>query len=200
MTLGLADDRTLIGMFTQALWQIDGYRAQWEMLISRLAQNSHPPAVIVRRHPRDGATGVRTIKNMLAAADIADIDASSLTVEEALCACDVVVSAFSSVATDLCYLQRQANAPLGIPLLLLIEPGVRRHFEGQCGFAVHPLVKRGLAMEVDRADRLDECLAHAGDPTARAQIWRGCRGLPAAANAAKHVIARLQADWIARTS
>ena len=198
--LGLANGRMLIGIFTQALWHIDGYGAQWKTLIALLAGIDCPPTALVRRHPRDTEEQALTIRNMLGSAGIASVDASGLTIEQAICACDVVCSAFSSVATDLCYLQRYAQRPLGTPLLLLFASDLRRHFEGQCGFATHPFVNAGLMLEAAAGNELRDCLARAVDPAVRDQIWRRCRDLPEPATAAERVIERLQADWAARAA
>jgi hypothetical protein len=200
MKLGVAQERPLVGIFTQALWEIDGYARQWTDFISVLAQRDDDPVVIVRRHPRDGVAPAAGLQRDLTSAGLAVADASNLSVEQILCACDLVCSAFSSVATDLCYLQRQAEAPLGVPAFLLFAPDLREHFARQCGFSVHPLVKAGLVLEADTPGALGGCVARALDPATRGQVWQGCRGLMAPANAAELVIDRLRSDWLVRSA
>jgi hypothetical protein len=195
--LGVGDEQKLVGMFTQALWHIEGYATQWDALIGCLAEVG--AIACVRRHPRDDAARAAALTAALDAACVAHVDASSLAVEEVLCACDVVCSAFSSVATDLCYLQRGAGRPLGTALFLLFAPNLRRHFQEQSGLAPHPLVAAGLALEVERERSLAECLAQALDANLRQQMWRACRKLPEAEAAPERVIDQLRLDWAAST-
>jgi hypothetical protein len=196
--LRVADGQKLIGIFTQPLWHIEGYAAQWDALIGCLAEGAASAISYVRRHPRDQAAHAGGLFPSLDAARVPYVDASGLTIEEALCACDIVCSASSSVATDLCYLQRRAGQPLGSALFLLFAPALRRHFQEECALAVHPLVAAGLALEVEHQSLLADRLAQALDENLRRRTWLGCRRLPDAEGAAERVIDRLLHDWAKR--
>lgn len=193
--LGVDDDVVVVGLFTQPLWHVDGYARQFEMLIESLRSLSRRCVLGIRRHPRDSAESVELLERHASRNRVPTVDMSALTIEAALSACDAVVSAFSSVATDVCYLQRAADGPLGVPLLLLLEPGVQSLFERQCGFDTHPLVQSGLAMEVRDAGDLPPIWSRVTDPETRRQIWLRCGALPDSQCSADRIIKRLCNDW-----
>jgi len=114
------------------------------------------------------------------------------TVEDAIAACDVVVSLFSICTFDTAYLNRFALHPVAVPMSLLFDEEIAaycRQHGNYLDFSHHTL---GLVKPVYDAGELPNALTAALQPQTRQDVWeRAHRYLPDPARAPERVLDRM---------
>jgi hypothetical protein len=168
--------KRVAGFFGQPLRRLTGYAAT-AAAGARAVAACWPDAVLLHRpHPRESDRDVADVRAALAASGLAVLCVPAASAEECLCACDLVLTPFSSCGLDMIHLCAASPAPLGAVLYLLLEEDVARHYRSYTGLAHLPPAEQGMALEA------------ASEDEARARIAAldggALRGLRAAAAAA----------------
>jgi hypothetical protein len=187
-TAGFAASDLVVGFFGQALHAMPGYQRTLSRFIECVGA-IEDVRLVLRPHPREDATQRRQTEQMFFNAGLAATDVGAGPVEEALAACDVVVSLFSICTFDAAYLNRFAPAPVAVPMSLLFDEEIAaycRQHGNYFDFAHHTL---GLVMPVYSAADLPAKLQLALQPESKRNAWkRAHRHLPDPAAAPRLVL------------
>ncbi len=171
--LGVADDAGLIGFFGQALHHLPGYRRTVEAFVAAVAAlPGAPMRVLVRPHPREDQRQREATQALFAGSGVAVVHAREGTVEDALAACDVSCSLFSTCTYDAAYLNRFADAPVTVPISMLFDPEIVRYCAQHVNFETFPYHRAGVVLAVHEQAALGAALADALQPATRAAVWR----------------------------
>jgi hypothetical protein len=81
-------------------------------------------------------------------------ECSSLSIEEKLCACDLVTTCFSTVGVDHAYLSGYADESIGAVLYLLCGDEIKRHLYSNFGYYRNPLLEDNLGYSVEDCSHL----------------------------------------------
>jgi hypothetical protein len=186
--LGVAPADRVVGFFGQALHSLPGYHRTVTRFIDSVRSIDHV-RLILRPHPREDAGQRRQTEEMFASAGLRAEVAGDGPVEDALVACDVVVSLFSICTFDTAYLNRFAAAPVAVPMSLLFDEEIAaycRQHGNYFDFAHHTL---GLVTPVYASADLPAQLQRAVTAEARSDAWeRAHRYLPDPASAPQRVL------------
>ncbi len=171
--LGLGAQR-LAGFFGQPLDGLPGYPAS-AAAAARDTAAAWPEAVFLHRpHPRETPEQARTVRAALAAAGRPVLDGPALSAEAALCACDLILTPFSSCGLDALHLSRVSPAPLGAVLYLGLEHDVVAHFRAYTGLDALPPATAGLALMADSEQEAFRLIAGL-DAEALHGLWQAAR-------------------------
>ena len=102
----------VVGFFGQALHALAGYRRTIEGFVDAVRGLSAPARVLLRPHPREDARQHAETEAIFRQSGIDALLADAGPVEDALAACDVVVSLFSTCTYDTAYLNRFSAEPV----------------------------------------------------------------------------------------
>jgi hypothetical protein len=174
-TLGVKSGQALLGYFGQALHRMAGYRRTVEALIAVLKGMDALPLVGLRRHPRESREQREESVRFFSDAGIPTVMLEDRPVEEALIACDVVCSLFSTCTYDTAYLNRFSPAPVAVPLSLLFDEEVAGYCRQHVHFETFPYHTAGIVRAVYQKERLPTDLTAAFAPSERELVWRSAR-------------------------
>jgi hypothetical protein len=191
--VGADRDQRVVGFFGQALHSLGGYRRT----VQRFIDSIRPIAdvgLLLRPHPREDAGQRRETEAMFTGAGLSARLVADGPVEDAIAACDVVVSLFSICTFDAAYLNRFASQPIAVPMSLLFDEEIAaycRQHGNYLDFSHHTL---GLVRPVYDAATLPDALISALQPESCRDVWeRAHRFLPDPARAPERVLDRLAA-------
>ena len=171
--LGLGE-RRLAGFFGQPLDGLPGYPAS-AAAAARATAAAWPEAAFLHRpHPRETPGQARDVRAALAASGRPVLNGPELSAEAALCACDLILTPFSSCGLDALHLSRVSPVPLGAVLYLGLEKDVVAHFRAYTGLDALPPAAAGLALAA--ASEKEACRLIAGlDAGALRDLWQAAR-------------------------
>lgn len=186
--LGVAPGEPVVGFFGQALHGMPGY-ARTVLHFIDCVRRVTAVRLLLRPHPRENADERRRTEEMFLGAGLQALHLADGPVEDALAACDVVVSLFSICTFDAAYLNRFAPAPIAVPMSLLFDAEIAaycRQHGNYFDFAHHTL---GLVKPVYDADELPAAIAAALQPATLHAVWqRAHQHLPDPARAPQAVL------------
>jgi hypothetical protein len=192
--LGVSEGGRVVGFFGQALHSLAGYHRTIQAFIASASTLGTGVTFTLRPHPRESAAQRAETERLFANAGLPVALDRSPTVEDALTACDVVVSLFSICTFDASYLNRFSPEPVAVPMSLLFDEEIAaycRQHGNYMDFSHHTL---GLVRPVYAATDLESALREAITPAARLDAWeRAHRHLPDPARSPVNVL-----DAIAR--
>ena len=191
--LGAAEGTRLYILFGQPLWHAPGYAGTLQTLAPALAQQTGSNAQVrYRPHPRETADERARTQAILEAEGLRVLSANDHPLETVLAACDVALSAFSTIANDLAFLHRLAPDPLAVPVYLFWNPELTEYYRGYTGLDDLPVVELGLGEAIRDPSGVGNRLAEAADAERRAEIWRNARALPDPSNAPDAVLEAIE--------
>ena len=195
--LELQPEQPLIGFFGQPLGQLPGYLETLQHLALNLSSRPGSDTVLYRPHPKETETQRDKSLTILQHSGLkVELD-SELQVERSLCACDLVVSAFSSCGLDALYLNALSPQPLNSVLYLLFNPELRSWYHRYTRLKELPPAAAGMALLCTDPDELASTLQHALQPRTRQQCREKSHQLSPPQQAAQKIIETLIADYSA---
>ena len=169
--LNAASDRRIVGFFGQALHALPGYRRTVEQFVSCVGAMSNRVKLVLRPHPRENDLQRRQTEDLFRSAGLPVTLFSEGPVEDALIACDTVVSLFSTCTFDTAYLNRFGHEPIAVPVSLLFDEEIAaycRQHGNYLEFQHHTL---GLVKPVYEAAELAAALENAILPATCRDVW-----------------------------
>ena len=170
--LGMDADTPLIGFFGQALHHLEGYQRTVSHFVHTVARLSDPVHVLVRAHPRENLAQRQTTRSFFIDSGLSLVPELDGSVEDALMACDVSCSLFSSCTYDAAYLNRFAAEPVTVPVSMLFDPQILSYCEQHVNFDTFPYHRIGAVFAVHHPEQLAQVLQDALKPTTHQQVWR----------------------------
>lgn len=170
--LGVGNSDRVIGFFGQALHHLPGYGRTVRRFIDASASVGGSTRMLVRPHPRETADQRQQTVDLFGQAPLPVVHVASGSVEEALTACDVVVSLFSICTFDAAYLNRFSKTPIAVPMSLLFDEEIAaycRQHGNYVNFNHHTL---GLVKAVYDSAQLPTALGDALRLEAREDAWQ----------------------------
>lgn len=163
-----------IGFYGQPAWFLPGYeRAITGFASALVAIGGVKP--FYRPHPKETAgERARVLSIFSHAGQTLQMDPNE-TVEQSLCAADLVVTCFSSCGADQIHLQKQSLSPLGAVFYLFTEDDLRRHHSAHAGSDVPLYATMELALLATDPKTLAANLRSALDPTTARAMWQRTR-------------------------
>lgn len=146
------------GFFGQPLGDLPGYARSAAAFGRALAAACPEARLLFAPHPKE--TGGAALA-ALGAGGLLVMRADFSCIEEALAACDVAATCFSSCGEDLAELRARGGDGLATMLYLLFEPDVADVFGRGAGLDFVPAARQGRAVEVRAAERLSVAVASA---------------------------------------
>jgi hypothetical protein len=174
--IGAPPGRRVLGFFGQPP-EVPGHEAAFTDLVNALRCHEVKPLVLLREHPKAGASFDRHA-TALRQAGVVVHDAREGDVEPWLCACDVVATGFSHCSMDYAFLGAWSSEPLGVVLFLLTTEEIRRFMRDYTGMAHPDGVEAGLGLVAERPETVGALLDRALEPEERARYHAAVRRLP----------------------
>ena len=149
--LGIEENEKLVGYFGQDP-EIPGHTFNFEKLmeaVNSYCLNQGKCKLLFRPHPTyEDKYGPywEYIENM-GISTIAQTE--GLSVEELLCACDLITTCFSTVGLDHIYLSSFSKKPIGVVLYLLCGNEIKKHLVDNFGYWKIPILEDGVGFYVD---------------------------------------------------
>lgn len=185
--LGIVPGRLVVGYYGQGGLDWPGYGAMVARLAEAIAEAIPDALVVLRPHPKESEAVRRASQATFAACGLNSVADPAPTIEESLCACDVVCTSFSTCAVDFYYLSRRAPHPLGSVVQLLYQEDWMEAYRRYTGLPDVPLA--GLGLPVGDASQLASVLERAARPDIREKLWQGVRTkLPPPSQAARVIL------------
>lgn len=179
----------VIGFCGQPLGDRPGYLATAAALARAVAKDLPHARLAYRPHPKESPQLHDDVMQTFQRHHRACSFDGDGPVETFLAGCTVVTSAFSTCSTDLVYLHRVAEQPLGTALHLLVEPEIRELYQRWSGLEHHPLSALDLARTVENPDEIGVALRQCATFEARRATWRAARSrLADPKNAAERIL------------
>jgi hypothetical protein len=169
---GIGGDVKVVGFFGQALHRLPGYRRTVEVFIDALASMAEPFHLIVRPHPREDAEQRAQTEQLFRQAGIQPIVDAGGSVENALIACDVVCSLFSTCTYDTAYLNRYSPVPVAVPISMLFDEEIASYCRQHVNFETFPYHRAGVVLSVHEPGALVRTLDQAMTRGHLERIWR----------------------------
>lgn len=179
----------VVGFFGQAMHALAGYRRTIEGFVDAVRGQASPVRVLLRPHPREDARQRAETESIFRQSGIAVLLADTGPVEDALAACDVVVSLFSTCTYDTAYLNRFSAEPVAVPMSLLFDREIADYCRQHGNYIEFPHHTLGLVRPVYEATQLRPMLEDALRPESCRDVWeRAHRHLPDPAGAPQRVL------------
>lgn len=170
--LGMDAYTPLIGFFGQALHHLEGYQRTVAHFVQTVARLPEPVRVLVRAHPRENAAQRQTTQSLFIDSGLSLVPELQGSVEDALMACDVSCSLFSSCTYDAAYLNRFSVEPVTVPVSMLFDPQIMSYCEQHVNFDTFPYHRIGAVFAVHHHEHLARVLQDALKPATGQQVWR----------------------------
>jgi len=197
LNIGLDKYEVLIGFYGQPLDDLPGYCETVTGVANELSELNEEFRLLYRPHPKE-TTQLRdwTIR-IFEKSGVKIILDENEEVEAGLCACDVVLSAFSTCGYDAQQLNRVSACPLNVTVYLLFNRELKNWFRKYTKLENIPLVNKDLALQVISADEINDVIYQALKPEIKYAIWRNIRiTLPDPEYASEHIINAIYNDWL----
>ncbi len=169
--LGLAPEERLIGFFGQALHQLAGYQRTVEHFVRAAAGLPETASVLIRPHPREDARQRAATEALFAHSGLRLAPPLEGAVEDALIACDVACSLFSSCTYDAAYLNRFSATPVTVPVSMLFDPEIVSYCEQHVNFETFPYHRFGAVLAVHEKEELAAVLRRALQAATHEAVW-----------------------------
>jgi hypothetical protein len=169
---GIGGGAKVVGFFGQALHRLPGYKRTVEAFIVALASMAEPFHLIVRPHPREDAEQRGRTEQLFREAGIQPIVDNGGSVENALIACDVVCSLFSTCTYDTAYLNRYSAVPVAVPISMLFDAEIASYCRQHVNFETFPYHRAGVVLSVHEPGELVGTLGQALQRSHLERIWR----------------------------
>ena len=177
----------LAGIFGQALWPRAGYRRTCAALARALATMGGRARVVYRPHPKESPEDAVAALGVFRAAGLDLAAPPWRSTEQGLCACDLVITSYSTCGYDQMHLNRLAPVPLGVVVYVPFDPEIRS-LASAAGGAPTPPLGGGLGVLVEAEAALAPALQAALTEPARGTAWRAARTRLAAPECAPAII------------
>lgn len=174
-SLGVDPDVPVLGFFGQNLWRFAGYERTLRGFAAAARTMAPQALALYRPHPKEDVRAADGALAMLREHGLRACAERELSAEEAICACDVAVSVYSTACYDAAHLNRVSPSPLAAPLYLTFAPDLRDLIASHTGIAHLPAVVQGVCGEVSEAAELEPAIARALSGPCRSGFWRAAR-------------------------
>lgn len=196
--LGIAANECLIGFFGQALHQLPGYARTVQHFVNALASLPTAVRLLVRPHPRENAEQRKATEALFIKSGLNLAPPLEGPVENALIACDVACSLFSSCTYDAAYLNRFSAAPVAVPLSMLFDQEIVTYCEQHVNFETFPYHRSGAVLAVHDPLQLASVLAQSMQASTHQLVWRNAHAHLADPAAAPQLALDKIADFLDR--
>lgn len=170
--LGVAIDTPMIGFFGQALHHLDGYQRTVHHFVQSVASLPAQLSVLVRPHPRENEQQRAATESLFTNSGLNWVSAPDGSVEDALIACDVSCSLFSSCTYDAAYLNRFSDTPVTVPVSMLFDREIVSYCEQHVNFDTFPYHRTGAVLAVHDKEQLAEVLEQSLQATTHHAVWQ----------------------------
>ncbi len=175
----VSDELKLIGYFGQdpeLPGDLENFRALAEAV--RRYQKDHPgqAEMLMRPHPayKDKA---HLYEGVLRENNVSFIDGGYIEpIEKILCACDAVVSAFSTVCVDHAYLSHYSRKPIGAVLYSVTNDDLKSFLVDSFGYWKNPFLEQGIGFCAETPGEITGRLEYIlRDPEGQKKYFRATR-------------------------
>jgi len=83
-------------------------------------------------------------------------DVTNIKLEDQLCACDIVMTHYSTVVLDHAYLSSYAANPIGVVLYLLAGDEIKNYIQDEFGYWRNPLLENGIGISIEKNDEFEK--------------------------------------------
>ena len=194
--IGAGPNDAVVGFFGQALHSMAGYRRTVQCFVSCLRDLPHVRHVVLRPHPREDAEQRAETERVFVDAGLPVVLLADGPVEQALLACNVVVSVFSTCTFDTAYLNRFSTEPVAVPISLLFDQEIAAYCAQHGNYLEFQYHTLGIVKPVYDIDQLAPTMTAATQAATCRDAWlRAHLHLPDPARAPGLVL-----DCVARVS
>lgn len=103
---------------------------------------------------------------------------NGLPVEEILCACDLIVTCFSTTGIDHAFLSRFAKEPIGVVLYLLCGNEIKNYMMRSFGYWKVPILEDGIGYYAEHENQLSDLINYVLDnPSATTNYFEATKAL-----------------------
>lgn len=172
--LNVPEDGLVVGLFGQGLHANPGYRRTLEAWCAAVLKTSAIP--IYKPHPRESEDDVAYTIALLERHNLKTrIPKPSASIEEVICACDVVCAAFSNCLYDAAFLNHYSDRPLVSPLAMFFDPDIVTYFQSIVNLVNFPYLKFGLVEAVSQREDLAGALEVALQSDRKRFYWTNAK-------------------------
>ena len=194
---GLDKNEVLIGFFGQPLDFITGYCETVTGLANELSELNEEFKLLYRPHPKETAQLREWTLRIFEKSGLEVILDKNEEVEAALCACDVVLSAFSTCGYDAQQLNRVSEIPLNVTVYLFFNGELKNWFREYTKLKDIPLVNSGLAFQVNSVDEINNVINKALKSEIKHEIWKNIHNtILDSKYATEKIINTIYDDWL----
>jgi hypothetical protein len=199
--LQIADDRSVIGFFGQALNRLSGYRRTVRAFIRTVAELNQDLIVLVRSHPRETPDQQAELALLFKEAKVQTIFCNEGQVDTILPACDIVCSLFSNCTYDASYQNWFSSQPLSVPVSLLFDPEIATYYRERVDFEDLPIHAEGLVIPVYAQKNLATVLYDSLSIESKKKTWeRAKKVLPDPQSSIKRIAEAISSELDKRTT
>lgn len=173
--LGIAPDERVVGFFGQALHRLSGYERTVQAFVDALASIPISFKLIVRPHPREDNEQRGRTQALFERSGIRPVVDLDGPVEDALIACNVVCSLFSSCTYDAAYLNRFSAEPVAIPISMLFDREVETYCRQHVNFETFPYHRSGVVLSVHDVLNLAPLVHQSLEHENCGNVWRNAK-------------------------
>lgn len=174
-SLGIAQDENVIGFFGQALHRLPGYARTVQAFVDALASIPSSFKLIVRPHPREDQAQREQTQALFLRSGITPIVDLDGPVENALIACNVVCSLFSTCTYDAAYLNRFSAKPVAVPISMLFDPEVETYCRQHVNFETFPYHRSGVVLSIHDVSNLAPLIRQSLEYENCENVWRNAQ-------------------------
>lgn len=162
----------LIGFYGQPILEIEGYFETIEAMTRQLKLWQKPFKLLYRPHPKESEELFVKTKTLFqqAFADNLSID-NEKEIVNSLCACDLVVSAFSTCGFDNLYLNEISAEPFNCSIYLWFEPNLIQWWRDYSGLSQMPLVEEGLLLSPESENEILSIFDKGLKSSTQKELW-----------------------------
>jgi hypothetical protein len=197
LNVGLDKNELLIGFYGQPLDFMHGYCETITDAAKELSEFNEKYKLLYRPHPKETAQLREWTIKVFEKSGVEIILDTNEEVEIGLCACDVVLSAFSTCGYDAQQLNRVSTIPLNVTVYLFFNRELKNWFREYTKFENIPLVNSGLAFQVNSVDGINNVINKALRSEIKHEIWENIHNtLPNPKYASEKIINTIYEDWL----
>lgn len=187
--LGVGRNERVVGFFGQALHRLPGYARTIQAFIDALTSIDSQFKLIVRPHPRENDEQREKTRLLFERSGLMPLIDLEGPVENALIACDVVCSLFSTCTYDAAYLNRFSLKPVAVPVSMLFDEEIEAYCRQHVNFETFPHHCSGTVLSVHERRELESVIRQSLKPEMCEQVWRNAQThLPDPAGAPRLVL------------
>jgi hypothetical protein len=154
--LGIEENEKLVGYFGQDP-EIPGHTFNFRVMVQAIQgckYNEKKCKFLIRPHPGYKDKYEVYWKYLKDMCIDAIIPSDEFSVEEVLCACDIVSTCFSTVGVDHAYLSCSSEDPIGVVIYLLCGSEIKDHLLENFGYWKIPLLEEGIGLFVEEQSQM----------------------------------------------